>query len=297
VAEPSALSEAPEQPEFVRECIGWGAFATVVVPTVLLVTGSTVKAAIIGGAAVAAMTAAIYLLIRMTRMPLAAVEDPAQPAGSGLPDAGAATWEAPPPDLPVYSADHWEMPPDVDRYEPAWEAPAGGPYLYAEHPWERHFPSFDPYERAPWEAGAGQYEPGPWDEPAPAVSPYTSSPWNGTRTGAEQSEPGPWEEPAPAVSPYTSGPWNGSRTGAGRHEPAPWDEPPTGAGAHEPPPWEPPRAAWMPYPNGDDGRPPWEARHGHQVAPGRQMSPLPNPAQPPPDAYPPDQRGRHRRGP
>jgi hypothetical protein len=94
----------PRQPAVVRECLGWGAFATVVVPAVLILTGADTTTAAIDAGAVAAVTVSIFAVVRMT--------------GLSLPQLGtSANTDAPAPPPPEPQLPAWVSDPmDAERF-------------------------------------------------------------------------------------------------------------------------------------------------------------------------------------
>ena len=169
------------QPEVVRECLGWGAFATVVVPAVLMLTGAEITTAALGAGVVAAVTAAVFVVVRLTRLSLPQLGtseaadapsphelEPPEPAWT--PAAVEAQQFYPAPEqawLPAPVGQTWHEPWNSDwNDEPAWIP--DGPWLPPAAPIG---PPFEPYpkadhERLHWEgdgAFAEVYQPRePW---------------------------------------------------------------------------------------------------------------------------------------
>lgn len=202
------------QPEVVRECLGWGAFATVVVPAVLILTGAEITTVALGAGVVAAVTAAVFIVVRLTRLslpqlgPSEAVDAPAPhqpepPDPAWIPDtleadqfypAPEQTW----PSAPVGPTWH-------EQWDTGWnDEPAripDGPMRQAERT------EYDTAAPAPYSAHTPPQP--PWLLPAepicPAVGPYPETddermPWEHDRGFAEVYEPPePWLLPEPRV--------------------------------------------------------------------------------------------------
>ena len=124
----------PRQPDVVRECLGWGAFATVVVPAVLIVTGAHITTAALGAGAVAAVTASIFVVVRMTRLSLPRL------GASETVDASA------PPPPPVPQGPAWAPDPvEAEQFysppeQPLSPVPAGQTWPEPwQEPWETHW--------------------------------------------------------------------------------------------------------------------------------------------------------------
>jgi hypothetical protein len=178
--------DRPRQPEIVRECLGWGAFATVVVPAVLILTGAGITTAALGAGAVAAVTASIFVVVRMTRLSLprlgtsetvdAPAPPPPEPQGPAwAPDPVYAEqfYDAPEPSLPPVPAGqtwpeplpepwdtHWDEAPTWIPDVPTASAPHSGDTPPQPPPW---FPAAEPL---PWAREGGFAEvyhpPEPW---------------------------------------------------------------------------------------------------------------------------------------
>jgi hypothetical protein len=171
----------PRQPDIVRECLCWGAFATVVVPAVLIVTGAEITTAALGAGAVAAVTASIFVVVRMTRLSLPrlgtseAVDTPAP-----LPDPHEPEW-APAP----VEAEQFYLPPD----QPLPSVPAGQTWPEPWHqPLGTHWndePTWIPDSPPPtW--GSTEYDAGA-SVPHSGDLPPQPPPW------LPPAEPLPWE--------------------------------------------------------------------------------------------------------
>jgi hypothetical protein len=192
----------PRQPDVVRECLGWGAFATVVVPAVLMLTGAEVTTAVLGAGAVAAVSASIFVVVRMTRLSLprlgtsqtahALAPPPSEPQGPGwVPDPVEAerfysALEQPLP--PVPAGQPWPEP-WQERWETHWEdedawMPDGAA---APAPHSGHTPP-----QPPWRPAA---EPLPWAREGGFAEVYhPPEPWLPEPRAVEESELRPAEQ-------------------------------------------------------------------------------------------------------
>jgi hypothetical protein len=304
--------------------VGWGAFATLVVPVVLILTGAQIKTATVGAGAVAAVTAAIFVLVRMTRLSLPAL------GGDATEAADAATDLHPPDELTGEGPDGRMWSPGPGLHDP-W--PVGEPW--PEEPLEDLRPalppaglplseSFDPPWRpdhAPeprWprpaevsqlhervEYGFRDGEPGGhrWDQQVPPEYPpvgYATVPPHAPRHSARPLVPPLPEAP---VGPSFPPPHHFDDRTAGPADPPPWHgsagPPPPGLGPYDHPglgPYDHPGLG--PYDHPRHEPPPWDI----DAQPGAFSQPratwLPQPTG---DELgrlrPPDQRRRHRRGP
>ncbi len=221
----------PRQPDVVRECLGWGAFATVVVPAVLILTGAYITTAALGAGAVAAVTASIFVVVRMT--------------GLSLPQLGTSETA----DAPTH--------PQPEPPEPAWAPePMGTEQFYSapEQPWP------------PAPVGQTRHEPWDmdWNDEHAWIPDSPLRPWEGTEYDRAASVPHmgdmppqpPWLPPAEPIGPAL-GPYPNQDDGR-----LPWEHDQGFAEVYHPP--EP----WLPEPRVDESElHPAEQRGRHRRGP------------------------------
>lgn len=192
------------QSRIITECVGWGLFASLVVPAALILTGGSVRTAVIAAAGTAGLTGILYLVARVMRIALPHLDHE-----SAL-DVGDHQGRPTPPPRPEPEVSPPGPPPPIPRargrrndrgvplsppygYEPA--PPAGAPYGREPAP-----PQSNPYGREPAPPESIPYGPGPTDVP--------SSPAYG-QTEPYQDLDGDWD---PEWDPFNR-PSSGSRRG------------------------------------------------------------------------------------
>jgi hypothetical protein len=217
----------PRQPDVVRECLGWGAFATLVVPAVLILTGADITTAALGAGAVAAVTASIFVVVRMTGLSLPRLrtsetadppappqQEPPGPAWAPDPVGAEQFYSAPEqPWPPVPVGQTWHEPWDTDwNDEHAWiPHPPQQPWEGTEYDTAAYVPHVgDMPPQPPWlpPAEPTGLAPGPYPNqlgPYPnQLGPYSNQddrrlPWEHDRGFAEVYHPPEARLPEPRV--------------------------------------------------------------------------------------------------
>jgi hypothetical protein len=192
----------PRQPDIVRECLGWGAFATVVVPAVLIVTGAEITTAVLGAGVVAAVTASIFVVVRMTRLSLprlgtseavdtvVAPPEPQEPTWAPDPVEAEQFYRAPEQPLPpVPAGQTWPEP---------WHEP-GETHWNDEYTWVPEGPP-PRWERTEYDTAASVQQPGEMPPQPPWLPSAEPLPWEHERGFTEvYHPPEPWLLPEPRV--------------------------------------------------------------------------------------------------
>lgn len=297
-------------PAVVRECVGWGAFATLVVPGVLILTGAQVSTAVAGAGAVAAVTTAIFVLVRMTRLSLPALGGDAtsHPPGAdeNLRPAEDLTGERP-------DGHGWSPEPPLHR---PWPYDTRWPDQPLEDPWAlpsyAGLPPAEPYD-GPWRPPDRPEEPG-WPPPPEVTQLHERIEYG---FGSTEPYEHRLDQPIPPEYPpvgYAPGPPAAPRH-SGRPPVPRAPEAPVGpslppphhfddrtAGSAEPPRWHdsagPPPPGLGPYGNQRHERPVWDMDSQPDGFPQPRAAWLPQPASDDPGPpRSPAQRRRHRRAP